>query len=94
MSKRDYYPLPEINHYGAGIYDKDDEVVSHTSVSGIWTPSTNNDGGRWCPACLVYKGIFNWVINYCGACHGSIPKLLKQLEQDGQLDHPILKENR
>lgn len=67
MSKKDYFPKPEINHYGAGIYDDEEKYVSHTSASGIWTPKSD-DGGKFCPVCKEIDGKFQWMNDTCWIC--------------------------
>jgi hypothetical protein len=60
-------------HYASGL--DEDEVTSHTSVSGIWTEGANahRDGGIFCPVCEK-KRFFNWIYTFCGKCGFERPK--------------------
>jgi len=53
--------------YASGI--DPEEHVSHSSVSGICIEQNiYADGGVWCPFCLKYKGLYNWIYTHCEEC--------------------------
>ena len=66
-------------HYTSAI--DQEECVSNTSASGIWTEGKNihNDGGIFCPKCLMRKGqpFYNWIFAECTKCGYERPSEVK-----------------
>ena len=62
----------ELFHLWRGIHD--DEYLSNTSVSGIWTEGQNihTDGGIFCPECLK-NTFYSWMYLTCRKCNYKRP---------------------